>query len=120
MESTYILVVALVVSAIIIVWLVSITQRLKRDLAREKSSKQSLSTRYGLLTEQFIPFAKSYPWNPANFHFLGRPIDGIQFEEDRIILVEFKAGEGHLTPRQRSIRDLVAAQKVDFEMIRIR
>ena len=120
MEVSYVLALVLGVTLAALTWLVLMVQRLRRDLAKERSSKRSLSTRYGLLTEQFIPFAESYPWDPASFRFLGAPIDGIQFEEDRIILVEFKAGEGHLSAGQRKIRDLVRAHKVDFELIRIR
>ena len=29
--------------------------------------------------------------------FLGAPIDGVQFEDDRVILVEFKSGRSRLS-----------------------
>jgi predicted Holliday junction resolvase-like endonuclease len=93
--------------------------RLSRVLNVERSRRQSLSTRYGLLTEQFLPLVTAYPWNPANFRFLGSPIDGIQFEEGEIIVVEFKAGNSQLTKTQKRIRDLVSAGKVRFEVVRI-
>ena len=93
--------------------------RLRRDLAEERYSRRSQSVRYGALTEQFLPLAASYPWDASNFRFLGAPIDGIQFEEDRIILVEFKSGNSQLSSGQRQIRDLVQANKVDFKVIRV-
>ena len=108
-------IVAITISLLLGFWV----QRLLHELARERSSKHRLSTRYGLLTEQFMPFIESYPWNPTNFRFLGSPIDGVQFEEDRVILVEFKAANSRMTLRQRQIRDLVAAHKVEFELIAI-
>ncbi len=90
-------------------------KRLKQELFR----KRSLSSKYGKLTEQFLPLADSFPWDPGNFRFLGTPIDGVQFEDDSIILVEFKAANSQLSPRQRHIRDLVSDGKVGFEVIRI-
>ena len=94
--------------------------RKHRQLADERSRRQSLSTRYGQMTEQFLPFIDSYPWNPGNFRFLGSPVDGIQFEEDKIIIVEFKVGTSRQTKTQRRIRQLVEAHKVEFQEIRIR
>ena len=93
--------------------------RLSRRLKLEVFRKRSQSSKYGKLTEQFLPLVDSFPWDPGNFRFLGTPIDGVQFEDDRIILVEFKAANSQLSPLQRHIRDLVGDGKVDFEVIRI-
>ena len=90
-------------------------KRWKQELFR----KRSQISKYGKLTEQFLPLADSFPWDPGNFRFLGTPIDGVQFEDDSIILVEFKAANSQLSPRQRHIRDLVSDGKVGFEVIRI-
>ena len=93
--------------------------RLRGQLSRERHRGRSQSSRYGRMTEQFLPLADSYPWDPFNFRFLGTPIDGIQFEEDRVIIVEFKAGSSKLSSNQRRIRDLVKSGLVDFEVIRL-
>ena len=93
--------------------------RLYRRLEQERFRNRSQSTRYGRITEQFLPLVDSFPWDPSRFRFLGSPIDGVQFEDDRIILVEFKAANGQLSKYQRHIRDLVNARKVDFEVIRM-
>ena len=90
-----------------------------RRLDQERSRRQSQSTRYGRMTEQFMPLLDDYPWDPQRFRFLGSPIDGVQFEDDRIVLVEFKAGNSQLTTAQRRIRDLVGDGKVEFEVIRV-
>ena len=84
------------------------------------SRNQSLSTRYGKMTEQFMPFLKDYPYDGRNFRFLGSPVDGIQFEDDRIVLVEFKTGDSRLSEKQNRIKELVKKGRVFFEEIRIK
>ena len=80
---------------------------------------RSLSTRYGQITEQFLPLVNAYPYDPKNFRFLGSPIDGVQFEEDKIIIVEFKAAGSKLSKKQKKIRDLIRSRKVDFELVQV-
>ena len=84
-----------------------------------RSRKQSQSTKYGKMTEMFFPLLETYPYDHDNFRFIGNPIDGIQFEDDRIILVEFKMGGSRLSPGQRRIRDMVAENRVEFQEHRI-
>lgn len=79
--------------------------------------KHSLSTKYGKITEQFLPFLDSYPYNPSSFRFLGTPIDGIQFEDDRVVFLEFKSGDSRLTTRQNQIKKLILDKKIYFEEI---
>ena len=81
------------------------------------SQNQSLSTRYGQITEQFFPLVESYPYNRKNFRFLGSPIDGVQFEEDKVILIEFKTNKSQMTPKQKRIRDLIRDKKIEFELL---
>ena len=71
------------------------------------------------MTEQFLPFLKDYPYNEQNFRFIGSPIDGVQFEDDKIVLVEFKVGGSNLTGKQKRIKELVEKKKVKFEEIRL-
>lgn len=84
------------------------------------SRKQSLSTKYGKMTEQFMPFLETYPYDKQNFRFIGSPIDGVQFEKDKIIFVEFKAGEHQISANQKLVRELVERGKVKFEEFRIK
>ena len=88
-----------------------------RDL---RSSSQSRSTRYGQMTEQFMPFIPEYPWDPGRFRFIGSPVDGVQFEDEVVVFIEFKVGTSKLTQRQRHIRDLVRAGRVEFREFRLR
>lgn len=93
-----------------------------RALERIKTltqEKQSAAVKHGKAFEQFIPFIQSYPYNKERFRFIGSPIDGIQFEDDKIIFVEFKTGEAKLTEEQKKIKELVEKKKVEFLEFRI-
>jgi predicted Holliday junction resolvase-like endonuclease len=93
--------------------------RLKVKLMEAISSRQSLSTKYGRMSEQFMPFLKTYPYDENNFRFLGTPIDGVQFNEDGIVFVEFKASNSRMNTSQKHIRRLIDEKRVKFEEIRI-
>lgn len=84
-------------------------------LEQEKIKKRSLSASYGRITEQWFPLMDRYPYNPSNFRFLGTPIDGVQFEEDRIVFVEFKSRKAELNTQQRKIKQLVTDGEVYWE-----
>jgi predicted Holliday junction resolvase-like endonuclease len=88
-------------------------------IAQLDKKKRSQSIRYGRLTEQFMPFLESYPYDPHDFRFLGTPIDGVQFTADSIVLVEFKAAGSQLSQRQRNIQRMVEDGAVRFEIHRI-
>ncbi|MBR61404.1 MAG: endonuclease [Dehalococcoidia bacterium] len=92
---------------------------LRGDIANLKSKRQSQSTKYGQITEQFMPWSLNYPYDPAKFRFIGSPIDGIQFEEDKVILMEFKVSTSQMTSVQRRVKRLVDEGKVAFEEIRL-
>lgn len=92
---------------------------LEESHADIKFRKQSQSSRYGKMTEQFLPFLKNYPYDSQKFRFLGTPIDGIQFNEDGIILIEFKTAGSKLSQNQRQIKNLIEQKKVEFQEFRI-
>lgn len=115
--TEFVVTVTIVVAITIMFWVVHQRSLKKvRDLTHQN---RSLSTRYGKLTEQFMPFISSYPFDPHKFRFIGSPIDGVQFEEDRILLIEFKSATSSLTSRQRRIRELVKNGKVEFLELRL-
>ena len=89
-----------------------------RSARASDAGKQSAFTKLGQVSEQWMPLAAEYPWDPANFRFLGSPIDGVQFEDDEVILVEFKTGGSKLSPRQRKIQELVESGRVAFRVFR--
>ncbi|UCD07642.1 MAG: endonuclease [Candidatus Aenigmatarchaeota archaeon] len=109
----YVILVLILIIVIIICW------KLLEQNRKLRFEKKSLSSKYGKMTEQFLPFLKGYPYNEQNFRFIGSPIDGIQFEDDKIIIVEFKVGDSKLTEKQKRVKDLVEKKKVRFEEIRM-
>lgn len=104
---------------LICLFFISKNRRLKDELEDLSFKKQSLSSKYGKMTEQFLPFLEGYPYNPQNFRFIGTPIDGIQFEDDKIVFIEFKTSNSRLTEKQERIVRLVEDGKVEFEEFRI-
>ncbi len=103
---------------LLVLFLLSRVSLLQSRLSELKFQKSSQSVKYGKLTEQFIPFTKDFPFNPDNFRFLGNPIDGVVFEDDKIVFAEFKTASSQLSSKQKNIKDLVNAKKVEwFEYI---
>ncbi len=93
----------------------------KEELTTLDSQKRSLSTVYGKTTEQFAPFMGRYPFNSQDFRFIGTPVDGIQFEDDRVVFVEIKAGRSAgLSPKQARIKRLIQDRKVEWFEFSIR
>jgi predicted Holliday junction resolvase-like endonuclease len=88
---------------------------LREMLEDQRFRQRSLSTTYGKISEQWFPLMDRYPYDAHGFRFLGSPIDGVQFEEDRIVFCEFKANRSDLTPEQRHIRKLVQSGQVYWE-----
>ncbi|HCG90556.1 MAG TPA: endonuclease [Dehalococcoidia bacterium] len=90
-----------------------------RVLVKDTDSKlRSVSVKKGLDFEQWIPLSSSYPYNSRNFRFLGSPIDGIQFEDEKIVFIEFKSGKSRMVDNQRKIRNLIENGKIEFHEIR--
>lgn len=80
-------------------------------------SKKSQSVKYGKITEQWIPFSDSFPFDSDCFRFLGNPIDGIAFTDDQIIFCEFKSNKSVLSEKQKKIKQMVLEKKIKwFEM----
>jgi len=87
---------------------------LEQRIMRLGSEKQSQSTRYGLLAEQWLPLSDQFPFRPENFRFLGSPIDGIAFEDDSIVFCEFKFSNSKLTEKEKRIKELVENKRVKW------
>src|SRR3989344_7140457 len=105
---------------LIIVYLLTRLSSLERALGDLQFSKASQSVKYGKMTEHFIPFTKEFPFDPTNFRFIGTPIDGIVFDEDKIIFAEFKAAGSQLSPKQKRIKELVEQRKIEWYEHRVK
>lgn len=83
------------------------------------SQKKSSEVRTGKIAEQISPFLKDYPLNPRTARFIGDPLDFVHFDEDQVTFVEVKSGKSQLSKKQRHIRDLIKAGKVNFIIYRV-
>ena len=116
----------IVLFAAIVLLLFFVALLLKRNseleelLESTKFSKSSQSSRYGKAVEQWIPFAESFPLDASNFRFIGSPVDGVSFEDDRIVFCEFKAADSKLSEKQKRIKELARQGKVEWLEFRIR
>jgi predicted Holliday junction resolvase-like endonuclease len=98
---------------------VVVIRSLLKDGSQLRSKIRSMSTKHGMMAEQFLPYYKDFPGDPQKFKFLGAPVDGILFEEDKIVIIEFKTGKSQLSATQRKIRKLIKEGKVYFKEIRM-
>jgi len=95
-------------------------QLLELEMEELLSKKQSMSTRYGQISEQWLPLMESFPYDPKQFRFLGSPIDGIAFNEDKIVFCEFKFADSKLSQKQRNLKKLVEEGKVEWKEFRVK
>lgn len=116
MSFVYYLVVVL---ALMAAYFYLLWRKAQGKLTRERFAKQSLASKYGKMTEQFMPLLEHYPYDSQRFRFIGTPIDGVQFEDNEIILVEFKTSTARLSGQQKNIQELVKQQHVRFEEVRM-
>lgn len=87
----------------------------RADAIEHQSRGKSRSTRYGKLTERFAPWMAAWPFDdPGRFRFLGDPIDGVQFEEDAIYVVEIKTADSALKPAQAAVRNAILNGRVGW------
>ncbi len=93
--------------------------RLKAELTELKFLKSSQSVKYGKLTEQWLPLSRDFPFSSENFRFIGSPVDGIAFEPDKIVICEFKASTSSLNEKQKRVRALVKAKRVEWFEARV-
>ena len=111
----YVLVGALALLFVLLLYYKRRADGLADQLAEAKFRGKSLSTVYGQINEQWFPLMEAYPYDSQFFRFLGSPVDGVQFEEDRIIFCEFKTNTSSLSPVQKRIKQLVESNRVYWE-----
>jgi predicted Holliday junction resolvase-like endonuclease len=109
----------IIVLVIILIFLIYKIQGLQASFSNLQFKKGSQSVKYGKLTEQWIPFSEKFPFPSQNFRFLGNPIDGLAFNDDKIVFCEFKTNTAGLSEKQKRIKELVENKKVEWLELRI-
>ncbi|QQR92697.1 MAG: endonuclease [Candidatus Iainarchaeum archaeon] len=117
LEPIFIAIIA--VLAIVCIFLYRRTQELWDSLQQTQFSKQSLSVKYGKTSEQWLPLSERFPYPKEKFRFLGNPIDGIAFLDNKIVFCEFKTNKSQLSETQKRIRDLVEEKQVEWMEMRV-
>jgi predicted Holliday junction resolvase-like endonuclease len=103
---------------IILIHFIKKTNKLEEKISDLKSSKKSVEVKYGQTWEEFVPFLEDFPYTKENFKFIGNPIDGIAFEDNKIAFVEIKTGHSKMSEKQKHIKDLIEQGKIEFKELR--
>jgi predicted Holliday junction resolvase-like endonuclease len=89
-----------------------------RDIvkARLKASRAVLG---GLVSEQIAPLLPSFPFDPGDCRFVGKPVDFIVFRGmnekniSEVVFLEVKSGTGkNLNDQEKRLRDAIQAGRV--------
>ena len=99
----------------------------------QKGRANSANVSKGQLLEKWAPFV-DHPqieghWRPEDWTFMGNPIDYLVFDWHRdnetnmsegvIVFAEIKSAGSSLSTKQRRIRDLVKAKRVEWREVRL-
>ena len=108
-------------------------ESLLSEVKHQKGRAQSAHSSKGQILEKWTPFLE-HPqiepqWKPEDWSFMGNPLDYVIWEwykdkeqnmsEGKIVLLDVKAAKSQLTTKQRRIRDLIKAGKVEWREIRL-
>jgi predicted Holliday junction resolvase-like endonuclease len=103
------------------------------EIKKQKGRAASAHTTKGQILEKWCPFLE-HPdidpdWEAKNWQFMGQPIDYIIFDwrenkeinvaDGKVIMLDVKSGKSQLTTKQRRIRDLIQAGRVEWKTIRL-
>ena len=103
------------------------------EAKKQKGRAASAHTSKGQILEKWAPFV-DHPeidpnWEAENWSFMGNPIDYIvwdyrkdknaNLEEGMIYIMDVKSAKAQLSTKQRRIRDLVKAGRVEWREIRL-
>lgn len=91
------------------------------DINKLISSKKQSEVRLGQISEHFAPLLKDFPYDSKNVRFLGSPIDFVvfEFEQEKIVFIEFKTGNSKESSRQRTVRKIIESGNVEYKLITV-
>jgi predicted Holliday junction resolvase-like endonuclease len=105
--------------AYVMIWRLRHTRAIRQDAVQ-----RSLAVTTGKVVEQLVPYLPDFRFNPKDARFLGTPVDFVVFDGldqgalRRVVFVEVKTGTADLTARERLIREVVQAGRVEWEVLR--
>ena len=92
---------------------------IKQQLKEVTKNYRSTLVKHGKTWEHFIPFTKEFQkiGIKENAKFLGKPIDYIIFDEDKIKFVEIKTGNSKLSKKQAKIKKQIKNKEIEWKEI---
>lgn len=104
------------------------TQRAAESFSNREGSQRA--TIKGQIAEQLAPILPGFPYNPADFRFMGQPIDFVVFvglteakeglgDIEEVVLGDIKMGGAKLSPHQRMIKRAVEDGRVRWVTLHI-
>jgi len=108
-------------------------ETLEGEVLHQKGRAASAHTTRGQLLEKWTPFVSAEGidehWRVEDWQFIGAPIDYVVFDwrqdkvenltDGKVVLLDVKSGKSQLTSKQRRIRDLIKAGRVEWREIRL-
>lgn len=111
---------------IAVAWLFFLLWKARYSAAiRSDAVQRSLAVTSGKVHEQLVPYLPEFAFNPKDARFLGSPVDLVVFDGlsdgdvRRVVFLEVKTGSSALSPRERSVRDAIAARAVEWMELRV-
>jgi len=103
------------------------------EIKKQKTRAGSANASKGQLLEKWTPFLNvkgvDPNWDAENWIFIGNPLDYVVFDwkpntkenlsDGKVYFIEVKAAKSKLSTKQRRIRDLIKAGKVEWREIRL-
>jgi predicted Holliday junction resolvase-like endonuclease len=96
-------------------------------VTRSDAIQRSQSVIIGNVTQHIAPYLPDFEYNPNDVRFIGHPVDLIIFNGmsegslQSIVFAEVKTGRSaKLEPRQRQIRDIIKAGKIEWDVIKVK
>jgi len=91
------------------------------DINKLISSKKQSEVRLGQVSEHFAPLLKDFPYDSKNVRFLGSPIDFVvfEFEQEKIVFIEFKTGNSKESSRQKTVRKIIESGNVEYKLMTV-
>ncbi|MEO8450172.1 MAG: Holliday junction resolvase-like protein [Gemmatimonadota bacterium] len=99
-----------------LIWKAKYTKAIRSDAVQ-----RSLAVTTGKVHEQLLPYFPGFTFNPKDVRFLGSPVDFVVFDGlsngrlERVVFLEVKTGDAVLSGRERQIREVVEAGRVEWE-----
>ena len=104
-----------------------------KEIKTQKRRAGSANASKGQLLEKWTPFLNvkgvDPNWDAENWIFIGNPLDYVVFDwkyntkenlaDGGIYFIEVKAAKSNLSTKQRRIRDLIKAGKIEWRQVRL-